>query len=127
MNKRTIMTTFPRPAARSKSSLSRKIFALTLIALLAFVAQGQFRRSRDSGEGPIHYTEGWVMVDERINSTAREIASHSTEVPSWTNALGFEKDVFTFCRIVFNVKNSGAGGPWTTDFPDSDMNLNSLR
>jgi len=31
--------------------------------------------------------------------TAREAPSHSTGTPNWTNASGFERNVFTFVRI----------------------------
>lgn len=44
------------------------------------------------------------------------------ETPIWTNAPGFEKDVFTFVRVK-RTHNGGSGGPWTTDAPDSDLNL----
>ena len=56
--------------------------------------------------------------------TAREIASHSTGTPEWTNAPGFEKDVFTFVRIIRARDQSGprTAGSWITDFPDSDLN-----
>lgn len=74
----------------------------------------------------VHFTEGNVRVDEDTMSTAREVATHSSDVPLWTNAPGFEQDAFTFCRTVFNSA-SGRGrrsrGTWITDFPDSDMNL----
>jgi len=67
------------------------------------------------------------MVDEDTMRTAREVASHSTDVPTWTNAPGFEKDAFSFCRIVYrNAPYSlsrWSRGSWITDFPDSDMNL----
>lgn len=44
------------------------------------------------------------------------------ETPNWTNAPGFERDVFTFVRI---KRSSGgwSGGSWSTDAPDSDLNL----
>src|SRR4051812_25018002 len=67
----------------------------------------------------------------RINDnyqTPREIGNHSTETPNWTNARGFEKDVFTFARIRYSGGYGGGfyggyGGGWTTDTPDSDLNL----
>jgi hypothetical protein len=60
--------------------------------------------------------------------TAREIPTHSTGTPEWTNPKGFEKDVFTFARVRYS---SGYGGGyyrrsrsgWDTDLPDSDLNL----
>ncbi len=100
-------------------------FAVLLFAVCGcLLSLAQFRRSRGTGDGTIHYTEGNVAVDESTMSTAREVSSHSTEVPMWTNSAGFEKDVFTFCRVVFKTGERGsAGGLWTTDFPDSDLNL----
>lgn len=80
----------------------------------------------DDQDRHIHYTEGNVRVDEDTMSTAREVATHSSDVPLWTNAPGFEKDVFTFCRSVFRSASGGgrrSRGTWITDFPDSDMNL----
>ena len=56
--------------------------------------------------------------------TPREIPQHGNETPTWTNAPGFETDVFTFVRI--NRSSSPyrySGGPWDTDTPDSDLNL----
>jgi hypothetical protein len=57
--------------------------------------------------------------------TAREIPSHSTGTPTWTNEPGFEKDVFTFVRIRRDNARTGSwrAGRWWTDFPDSDLNL----
>ena len=57
--------------------------------------------------------------------TAREAPSHSTETPNWTNAPGFERDVFTFVRIRYSrsAYRPWAAGYWITDFPDSDLNL----
>ena len=57
--------------------------------------------------------------------TAREAPSHSTGTPNWTNAPGFEQDVFTFARIRYSRAAEGrsGGGFWWTDFPDSDLNL----
>ncbi|MGI8604702.1 MAG: DUF4159 domain-containing protein [Verrucomicrobiales bacterium] len=83
-----------------------------VVALLMFVAfaLGQRRRwrSRDYGE------------DVR---TAREVPSHSTGTPEWTNPSAFERDVFTFLRIRYDHGGWGRGGGWATDLPDSDLNL----
>jgi len=80
------------------------------------------------------------FIDESTK-TAREVASHSTGTPTWSNPKGFEKDVFTFARIRYSSGNGGramAGGfggrfggygrrgrmnSWQTDTPDSDLNL----
>ena len=78
------------------------------------------------------------FIDESIQ-TAREVASHSTGTPMWTNPRGFEKDVFTFTRIRYSSGDRsqartfggnfgfggrrGRGSVWSTDTPDSDLNL----
>ena len=40
------------------------------------------------------------IVEDTVK-TARETVSHSMTLPEWTNPRGFEKDVFTFARIIF--------------------------
>lgn len=56
--------------------------------------------------------------------TAREVPSDSVGTPVWTNAPGFERDAFTFVRIRYDRGGGwGGGGGWTTDLPDSDLNL----
>jgi len=55
--------------------------------------------------------------------TAREIPQHGNQTPTWTNAPGFEKDVFTFARVKRGRAFDGSGGTWWTDVPDSDLNL----
>jgi hypothetical protein len=62
--------------------------------------------------------------DFRNARTAREIPSDSTGTPAWTNAVGFERDVFTFARIRYSRESYGYGhGGASTDCPDSDLNL----
>jgi hypothetical protein len=77
-------------------------------------------------------TEGSGMVDENAVRTAREVDSHSTGTPNWSNPRGFEKDVFTFARAVFKASPTTALQPvfhrgrsigWWVDFPDADLNL----
>ena len=87
---------------------------------------------RDEG-GNLVRGEGNILIDERTVKTAREVASHSTGTPEWTNPPGFEKDVFTFARILF--KSEAKRGPdergwgrgshlnWWVDFPDADLNF----
>jgi hypothetical protein len=103
----------------------RLIFIFLLIASGAVLAQQHFRRW--GGNSPMVRTEGGVWVDETKVRTAREIASHSTGTPEWTNSPGFEKDVFTFCRIIRDrdvyPNASPSAGNWITDFPDSDLNF----
>ncbi|HWN94906.1 MAG TPA: DUF4159 domain-containing protein [Methylomirabilota bacterium] len=47
--------------------------------------------------------------------------------PEWTNAPGFEKDVFTFLRVKYTSARGERGwrsrGGWETDYSDSDLNL----
>jgi hypothetical protein len=100
----------------------RALILLTLLlALGAIFAQtwrsGGFGGGRGGGvrgEGGI-----WISDDAR---TAREITSHSTGTPNWTNTPGFEKDVFTFVRVR-RERKGGTGGAWFTDTPDSDLNF----
>jgi len=89
-----------------------------IFAVLALVAGGVLAQRRRGGWG--WGGESYVPDDAR---TAREVQSHSVETPNWTNAPGFEKDVFTFVRIKRDEKPYSSGGPWTTDTPDSDLNL----
>ncbi len=99
--------------------MKRLVTTLSLFALCtgAVLAQrfGGFRGWGGEGGG-----------DARTE-TAREVGSHSTGTPNWENPKGFEKDVFTFTRIRYS-NGGGYGsrrrGPgWTTDMPDSDLNL----
>lgn len=79
-----------------------------LLSLAALMLHGQ-RFRRNYGPTP---------------QTAREVESNSTGTPNWTNAAGFEKDVFTFVRIKYTSGWRGSSrGDWRTDFPDSDLNL----
>ncbi len=55
--------------------------------------------------------------------TAREVESHSSGTPNWTNAPGFERDVFTFVRIRYQSNGRWGRGSCGIDFPDSDLNL----
>jgi hypothetical protein len=51
---------------------------------------------------------------------------HSGETPMWTNTPGFEKDVFTFARLIYSSagrSRRGWGGRWQTDYPDADLNF----
>jgi hypothetical protein len=93
-------------------------------------AQGWGWRNRDQydhAHNGIILTEEGDPVNEYTVQTAREIASHSTGTPDWTNAPGFEKDTWTFTRIIRDRAESGqcswSAGAWITDFPDSDLNL----
>ena len=103
----------------------RPVLLLALFcALFANFCAAQHRRRRAAIDSII-YTEGGVPVNEETVQTAREIASHSTGTPTWTNEAGFEQDVFTFVRIIRDSSpfDSPTAGSWITDFPDSDLNL----
>jgi len=112
---------------------SRKLVLLTALVTLSLgLALAQYRnRERgwrgfwgDDSAGPMIRTEGGVLVNEDTVRTARETVAHSTDTPTWTNEPGFDKDVFTFTRIIFK---SSPGRPgrfgWINDYPDSDLNL----
>jgi hypothetical protein len=101
-----------------------------------FSGADPFGGSRFSGEGwgggPFIRIEGGGVINEDTVRTAREIESHSTGTPNWTNAPGFERDVFTFARVIFksdanvpDVPGWGRGRRfgWWVDFPDADLNL----
>ena len=95
-------------------------FALWL-CLLSGAAVFAQRGFRGGGYGRGGWGEGgWIGEDVR---TAREVPTHSTGTPIWTNAPGFEKDVFTFARIRRERDYNSRGGSWSTDAPDSDLNL----
>jgi hypothetical protein len=105
----------------------KKSRLLLLLFVLAFagICSAQYWGRRYRGGGNMIRTEGGEWVDETKVRTAREIASHSTGTPIWTNKPGFEKDVFTFVRIIRDRDPEGSwtAGSWITDFPDSDLNL----
>ncbi len=100
-----------------------------MVALLcAGICVAQFRPRGGRGfwggdTGPIIQTEGGMTVNEDTVHTARETAEHSTETPNWTNAPGFEQDVFTFARIQFKSPGRPSFIGWLNDYPDSDLNL----
>ncbi len=93
--------------------------ALLALAVLTGVvlAQRGFRGGRGGFRG------GWGWSRAEGYHTPREMVQHAGETPNWTNAPGFEKDVFTFARIRRARTPYSRGGPWDTDTPDSDLNL----
>ena len=97
--------------------MKKLIPAVIIFALVAVIVVAQ-RGSRGGygGRGPRRgYYEDY--------RTPREITQHGHETPTWTNAPGFGKDVFTFVRIKRARASYSYGGPWETDTPDSDLNL----
>jgi len=89
--------------------VKRAALILCLVALAACTLMAQRRW-------------GWRAFGEGLR-TAREVPSDSTGTPAWTNAPGFERDVFTFARIRYARGGYGRGSGWMTDLPDSDLNL----
>ncbi|MDB6067511.1 MAG: hypothetical protein JWR26_3719 [Pedosphaera sp.] len=111
---------------------SRKLVLLSAMAIAVVgisFAQNWGGWGRRDNSGPIVRTEGGDRVNQDTVRTAREIASHSTGTPNWTNEPGFEKDVFTFTRIIYKygsgpgISYSASPWGWITDYPDSDLNL----
>src|SRR5262249_17001280 len=82
------------------------------------------------GSGHLVRIEGGLVVNEDEIHTAREVGSHSSGTPNWTNAPGFETDVFTFTRIIFHSDSAPRPGRarfrwlgWWVDYPDADLNF----
>jgi hypothetical protein len=88
--------------ASHRSILLVMIAAFSLgLAWAQYRPDGGGRRFRGEDKGPIIRTEGGEWINEETVRTARETTSHSTGTPNWTNAPGFDQDVFTFTRIIF--------------------------
>jgi len=93
-------------------------FAVVIFVLAAGIVLAQ--RGFGGGSGGRRFRRGYYE-DYR---TPREITQHGNETPTWINAPGFEKDVFTFVRMKrASTPYRYSGGPWDTDTPDSDLNL----
>ena len=112
--------------------MKRAILIFLLVCVLGTIVYAQRRRGFGGGwgggdDGGIVYTEGGIPVDLDRVRTAREVATHSTDTPLWTNNPAFARDTFTFVRIIYGRKTQGylpgRAGNWITDFPDSDLNL----
>jgi len=98
------------------------LIALFLVLAGMVAAQRGFGGGRSRGG----WGGGWGGGESRIPDdarTAREVESHSTGTPVWTNPAGYGKDVFTFVRVRRGRSDYGRGGSWATDAPDSDLNL----
>ena len=106
------------------------------IVLTAGICLAQFQPwsgpgRRGASSGKLVRIEGGEVIDEDAVRTARETVSHSADTPNWTNTPGFEQDVFTFARVIFQSdSSSGYGrrgfGPrlgWWVDYPDADLNF----
>jgi hypothetical protein len=92
--------------------------ALITFLFVSLAAVGFSQRSR----------RGWGSDASDEPRTARDVPSHSTGTPEWTNPTAHPKDVFTFTRIIYDRGESSGwgrrgGGGWATDLPDSDLNF----
>ena len=96
-----------------------KKFAFAVVVFLLVAGMVLAQRGYRGGYGGRGFRRG-SYEDYR---TPREITQHGTETPTWTNAPGFAKDVFTFVRMKRGRAPYSYGGPWDTDTPDSDLNL----
>lgn len=108
------------------------VVALVLTAAVG-IAQSPSRSPappRGARPGRFIRIEEGARIDEANVRTARETQTHSTGTPGWTNAPGFEHDVFTFARLVFPSdpgpeprRGLGPSLGWWVDYPDADLNL----
>jgi hypothetical protein len=106
---------------KSQHRLSLGLAAVFLAAAAAAqMGGGRFGRGDN---GPMVRTEGGQWVNQDTVRTARETAPQVIETPAWTNSAAFEKDVFTFARIIFTSPGRPALMGWLNDYPDSDLNL----
>jgi len=96
---------------------SAVIVVVLIVAAAAILAQ---RRGRTAGGYGGGY--GWRRQYFDSYKTPREIPQHSAPTPMWTNEPGFDSDTFTFVRVK-RERGYGIGGDWSTDTPDSDLNL----
>jgi hypothetical protein len=80
---------------------------LMLAALTAGICAAQLQSrpgggaQRPGGTGRLVQIEQGAVVDEDNVRTARETVTHSMDTPTWPRPAGFERDVFTFARIIF--------------------------
>lgn len=121
-------------SGRLKKSAVLAVFFVLAIGV-SFAQWRHWRSHPGGGDTGIIYTEGspgepGVPVNVDTVRTARETATHSSGTPTWTNEPGFEKDVWTFVRIIYRRAADDSGisitsSPhgWITDYPDSDLNL----
>src|SRR5688572_905312 len=61
--------------------------------------------------------------------TAREAESPDRATPTWSNPAPFQRDVFTFVRVKYQVDGRHGYGHtrpderWMIDFPEADLNF----
>jgi hypothetical protein len=103
----------------NKPILTALALPIVTLATAALLAQGSGRRPGVMGGGEL-------QIPDDVK-TAREVETRSVGMPTWTNPPSFAKELFTFTRVrydknPFALRNRRTGG-WTTDLPDSDINL----
>jgi hypothetical protein len=109
--------------------MKRSVPLLSVFLVLALVALAQRPRGRGGyggygGGDPDGGTWGEGGYIGPNVQTPREIDTHSTGTPTWTNPRSFEKDTFTFVRVRRGMNPDGRRrGNWATDTPDSDLNF----
>ena len=102
----------PSPHTR-RTSKGPALLAVALLVAGSLLAQSRLGRGGRWG------TESYIPPNAR---TARDVPSHSTETPTWTNPPAFVHDTFVFTRLHY-TQGWGRGSGWSTDLPDSDLNL----
>jgi len=103
-----------------KRALSSKVLIAALLTLLAsgFAATQARRgvRQRDS-----------AFSNASQFPSARDAISNPADYPKWEYEPRFQKDVFTFVRMEYDVDPQAPGHAgndrWTIDFPESDLNF----
>lgn len=134
----------PGKAGSSKRLIQLSRWWLRFVMAAALVCLGSWVSFAQFSGGSLVRLEGGNFVDEDTVRTAREVESHSSggDTPVWVNTKGFEKDVFTFTRVIFKTglrsdvdynrrevqmaPGLGGIGPrfsWWVDFPDADLNF----
>ncbi len=96
-----------------RSRIVHILLTAALVCSIAGLVAAQWERRRGYG-GPGYRGQ---PLDGRLPTRMG--------VPEWNNDPEFEKDVFTFARIVYRSERwSGrGGGGWATDWPASDLNF----
>ena len=83
-------------------------------------------RAFAQGRAPGAIGGGELVVPENVTSP-REVETRTGDMAFWTNPPAFKRELFTFARVRYDKnfyaqRNRRTGG-WTTDLPDSDINL----
>ena len=100
--------------------MRKTFFSGILFLLLTGLLMAQRFGGRRGGFGGYGGEGGYIPESAQ---TAREVPSHSTGTPEWSNPAGFDKDVFTFVRVRRERNPNSSGASWQTDTPDSDLIL----